>query len=371
MKLGLTLLLVAFFLVGDGDSKDRAQVQQALDRPVELDVTDVPLADALARISAASRVTISISPQTLALLPYGDRTKVSARLHNVSLRAGLTELTSGIGLRFEVRDKGIEVVPSDPLMRLGTTSSWETLTLLSELKSTDFAANQSSLERWQSRMQFRVPAPEPWPRLQAAMKAAGAGPGDEILTTACEALGWTWYPDKQHIVVLEQEEQLRRQLDKTVSLRESHSKIVDVMQKVGRQAGVPVRTEPGVIAALLPQIRSDFRLHVENVSAAYAFELIASAAGLGYRVDKEGVVFYQPSASPQLSNLTDAGQPSSRSPFVAKMILPADENGVVIEIVIRESDLSPDVNELRKKLVKQADEAIRKALQAITEPEEG
>jgi hypothetical protein len=41
---------------------------------------------------------------------------------------------------------------------------------------------------------------------------------------------------------------------------------------------------------------------------------------------------------------------------VAKLVLPPQPGGLQLEVLIRESELSPEANEARKRLIKDADE---------------
>jgi hypothetical protein len=168
--------------------------------------------------------------------------------------------------------------------------------------------------------------------------------------------------------VIPKTEQIRRQLEWPVSIRSSHKKLIDVVQTIGREVGVTVRTEPGVISALPLQTRENFSLYVENKTALEAIELVAATAGLGYRVDPDAVVFYHPGATADQTRLKADRPRAGSNAYVGKIALPPGPDGAQVEIFIRESDLSPETNRLRQKYIQRADQAIREALQRLEEP---
>lgn len=343
----------------------RALIEEALDQRVQLEIQDRPLTEAFEVVAAETGVEVTVSPWALELLPYGQNTKVSATMRNISLREGLSRLTVPLGLWFEVRERAIEVLPTPALMRIGRQASWDELDTLAALHGQRFQSDPAAIDQLAHKLQFRVGAVDGWPPLQTAIKQVGAGTGDEVLTLACDSLDWTWYPSGKQITVLPKSGQLRRQLDWPVSIRMTHRKLIEVLQAISQQAGVTVRAEPGAIASLPVQVRNNFMLHIENASGSVACEYVAAATGLGYRIDPDAVVFYHPGAAPSRPQPQDTKPRSASDPYVGKIALPPGPDGAQVEIFIRQSDLSSETNRLRRKYLQQADEAIRKALQDL------
>ena len=338
-------------------------IEAALDQAVQLDIQDTPIEQAFETVAAETGVVVSIAPEALDLLPYGANTKVDARMQSIPLREGLAHLTAPLGLRFEVRAREIEVLPTPALSRIGRRATWDELDTLAWLHGLEFIKAPSAVERLGERLQFQVgDIDDGWAPLANAIGRVGAGPGDQVLTLACNSLDWTWYPRGKQIVVLPKIKQVRRQLERVISVRESHRKLIDVLQSIARAAGVPVRAEPGVIASLPVQTRNNFSLYVENKSAGDAFELVAATTGLGYRVDPDGVVFYHPGQAPETTGQELTAPPQRRpDPYVGKLRIEASD-GVVIELLLHESDLSPETNRLRRKYLERADQVIKEAL---------
>ncbi len=333
----------------------RALVEAALDQPTELDISNCPLTEAFDRIVADTGVRVRVSAETLDLLPYGRETRLNARIRNMPLRDGLTQMTGPLGLRFVVADRGIELVPSDPLVRVGRRATWEEIDTLGWLFRQDFPAGEEALDGLMSRLQFPIGEQDAGPTLRSAIQAAGAGRGDEVLTRAAQSLGWTWYPAGKQIAVVRIVDQQLRQI---VSLRQTGSELMVVLQALGRQAGVSIVCEPGALEGLPPQTRSNFSLYVENQPLGDALQLVAATTGLGYEVTPEAIVFFEPEPAPRAGG--PAGRPSG--PYVGKIALPPGPDGTQVELLIQESDLTPDVNELRLKYLERANEAIRETL---------
>ncbi|MCP4248675.1 MAG: hypothetical protein GY778_16645 [bacterium] len=339
-------------------------VEAALDQPVKLNLQDTPLAEAFETVAQETGVVVTVDPATFDLLPYGADTKVNARMQNIALRQGLIHLAAPLGLRFEVRDRGIDILPTAALTRIGRRATWDELDALAWLTGLDFMANGSAAEQLAKRIQFRVGDVDGWPPLQRAVQRVGAGPGGQVLTLATDSLDWTWYPQGNRIVVLTKTAQIKRQLDGVVSIRQSHRKLIDVVQSVGRQVHLTVRADPGAVASLPIQTRDNFSLHAENKTAREALEAVAASSGLGYRVEPDGVVFFHPGqagATPTASAKPGASRARSADPYVGKISVTGPD-GVVIELLLHESDLSDETNRLREKYLEQADEIIRLAL---------
>ena len=88
----------------------RSLIEQALDQPTELNIQNRPLTEAFDEIVGNTGVQVSVSEETLALLPYGRNTRMNVRIRNMSLREGLEQMTLPLGLRFEVTERGIVLV---------------------------------------------------------------------------------------------------------------------------------------------------------------------------------------------------------------------------------------------------------------------
>ncbi|MHC4089423.1 MAG: hypothetical protein ACYSVY_03935 [Planctomycetota bacterium] len=159
-------------------------IEEALDQPVQLEIQDMPLDRAFETIATETGVVLTTAAEALDLLPYGANTEVTARMKNISLREGLSRLTVPLGLRFEVRDRGIEVLPTPALVRIGRRAKWDELDTLAWLHGLEFSKDRPPVDELGERLQFRVGEIDGWPPLRKAVQRVGAGPGDQVLTLA-------------------------------------------------------------------------------------------------------------------------------------------------------------------------------------------
>lgn len=355
MRTLIALLTLATHAVAQ-PARTREGVERALDQAVRFELPEATIDKACAALARATGVDIYFSPDALQALPFGGDTKVTVTLRNTTLREGLNRLLAPLGMSFETSDRGIEVRPHPALVRLGgRRPGWPELDTLRALREANWSVPASSAAM-QRRLQFRVPSAAPWTELSSTLVGAGAAPGDEALTRACDARGWTWFPQGENVVILPLRDQMQRMLRGRVSVRLSHKPLIDVLEQLARQANVPIRVEEGAVAALPLQTRENFSLLAERISVSEALDQIAAATGLGYRVEGEGVVFHHPGGMGPQPERAAAIATRSADPVVAKLVLPPQLGGLQLEIIIRESELSPEANEARKKFIKDANE---------------
>src|SRR5205823_2322310 len=105
--------------------------------------------------------------------------------------------------------------------------------------------------------------------------------------------------------------------------------------------------EPGAIARVSPESRN-IRLILDNVAIQQALESIMGFTGLAYTVTDKGVYVWNP------SNTAAAGQ---REPTIGLVTL---DNG--IQVVLRESQVSPDMREYLKSKTDKQLEKVREMM---------
>ena len=329
----------------------RDVVEQALDQPVNLELTDVTIAEALSEIARETGVEISASPATLGLLPHGPETVISVAIPGIPLRAGLDELFAHLGWSYENVGRGVAATPTDAARRVGRRLTWPELDTLFMLHEARWSQEPERLEELRSQLQFRVSGNDTWSELRAAIERVGSGRGDQVLEVACRSVGWTWYPSGVEIVVLDEVDQVRRQLESIVNLHHRDVPLVDVLNEVGRQAGVPIELANGVIARLPRQTRENLTLIAERSTARDALDAIADTTGLSYRVESSGITF-------DLTGTTDPRQPLDAppggDPYVAVVQVRSEQSDAEFSILLRESDLSPECRRLLEDRKRQA-----------------
>lgn len=346
-------------------------IEQVLDSKADFDAQNQNIVVVLAELTKRTGLRLVIDEEALDRLPYGEQTKVSVKIKDAPLREAIRGLLSPIGLAFEVREHEVGVVATAPLRRVLRRATWEELDLLRTLGQQPW-----SEQLWTTlNVQFQDSSVEEKmdkPTLGATAAKVGSGSALDVLSIACNQLGWTWYPSGDRVVVLSKRRQLERQLGKKISAKFFRVPINDVLLDLSKEAGgLLVKLDPGALASLPPQIAQTFTLTVENTSIRQAFEVISGTTGLGFTLEQDGVRF---SASQVRSESLGSGEgsPSAAVSTVAKsstvvgMVTIKGENGAPdISLFVRETDLPPDLRELHRKKIEDAVKALRKVLGGV------
>ena len=209
--------------------------------------------------------------------------------------------------------------------------------------------------------------------------AVGAGTASEVLEHACLQHGWVWTPNGNVIAVLTRTRQMERQLDRRVSLRYTQVNLKDALMDLAAQAGVLLRFDPGVLASLPPQTAERFSLCMENTTIRQAFEIIAGETGLMYFIEADGLRISNNMVSPptgtgpagtggstqaQIDATAQATAAALRATSVIGQISFPLSDGSTASFYLRQGDLPPEVNEMRKNRVNDAINQLRKHLGA-------
>jgi hypothetical protein len=358
----LHLCFAAVVLAAQAGNSERIIIEQTLDQPVTLDLTDAPVGDACQRIADVSGISISIGRDVLGLLPYGEATRVSVRWERTPLRDGIRVLCDQIGMEFFTTERGVEIVPSPPLMRLGRAASWEELSTISILLSAHWGDDRSDAFK-DLRKQVRFHGTEGdqedlRKRLRKHVENVAPGRAADVLTRACAAMGCIWIPWGDEIVIMTHAEHVRDQLQRSVSLRLQDAALADVLLELSRQAGVPIRMDPAAAAALPDRVKENISLIAEGVTVEEALEKLVIAAGLGYDVQEDGIVLQRPPGAAQVVSASDR----QRDPIVGKVIVTSPDGKHTYEWFIRESDLTPEERGRLEKLKRDGIEQMKRDL---------
>src|SRR3954468_12580639 len=109
-----------------------ALINEALDKPVDLELNDV-LPAAIRAIVNKTSVPIQAEPAVWELLPWGEQTNINAQIKNQTLRQALTAITQKLGLTFTLGDEAVLIQPMPALRRLGRRSTVQELQTLDRL----------------------------------------------------------------------------------------------------------------------------------------------------------------------------------------------------------------------------------------------
>ena len=320
-----------------------------------ISLADLPIEAAFDQLGTVANIEIKLTPAAIEAIPYGRQTNVNVSLDEVSVRMGLQAICSQLGLVFAIVDDHIEIQPTPSLRRLGRSGTWEEIDTLTQLDSTPWS--DKGREAVQARVRFSGIADEHavnWKRIVSAVNPNHEGSTTEALDEACDALGWTWYPQGDRVAVLPKPDQVRRQLERTVSIHAYAQPLAHVLRDLSRKADVSIEVSPEAGRLLPTQIKNRFTLIADGVTIKEAIIEICLVAELTHEVQPNRVLL-------KPSNITG---PPSQIPIipdrvVGRVTIPNQNGTHAFEWFIRESDLTQEENKKRKQQIERAIQGMK------------
>lgn len=362
--------------IQEPDDDAEIRIIQALEKPIDLKLENLELRSVIRALAKAADVPIEIKTGTLKLLPYGSKTVIQTLdIEQKPLGAALTDLLGRLGLTYKVESQRLAIVPTKPLRRIVRRATWEELTILHKLRSKPW-----SRELFLSlQLQFQDARTGDFEtnreQLLRLAETVGGGSAAEVLEHACDQYGWCWHPSGKFIAVLTKTRQIERQLDTRVSLGYVQTGLREALLDLTNRAGVLLKIDPGALAKLPPQTSERFSLAIENATVRQALEVVAGQTGLVYAVEPDGLRFSASTAPPPSpgSQVTDSATAATirdyrSNPIVGEITI-RNADGTPFSFFIREDDLPPEVNEMRKAKIHEVVNEIRRVLFSQQQPD--
>ena len=348
--------VLGFGLVaGAQDNSTSALINQALDKNVNLQVDGV-LPTVLKTIEDQTGVKITPTDQVYDLLPWGEQTNIKAKIENQTLRSALSAITHKLGLYWELGQFEVVIKPMPALARLGRRATVAELQALDLLTTTPLGEHkeQMTVQELVNAIDQKLQGIKS-PALSVQLRSgdpddpqAGTIKVDTPINvrrdaTIAEALqdmsrqsNATWYPWGRDIVIVPKQQQIRLQLDKTITARYTGQDISKVLDSLSQKAGVPFQVEPGAYQRVPPEYRS-IKMDLDNASIRQVLDDIRGFTGLDYVVKPDGIYIWNQNPNPT------ANIRGGNDPVVATM-----EADGGLQVFLRESDLPADVAEYLK-----------------------
>jgi hypothetical protein len=338
-----------------GENATSALINQALDKNVNLQLDGV-LPAALKTIEDQTGVRITPTDQVYDLLPWGEQTNIKAKIENQTLRSALNAITRKLGLYWELGQFDVVIKPMPALARLGRRATVAELQSLDLLTTTPLGPHKepmtvqelvnavdqklSTIKTPALSIQLRSGDPDDPQagtiKLDTSMNIRRDATLAEALQDMTRQSDATWYPWGKGIVIVPKQQQIRLQLDKTITAGYTGQDISRVLDSLSQKAGVPFQVEPGAYQRVPPDYRS-IKLDLDNASIRQVLDDIRGFTGLDYVVKPDGVYIWNQNPNP---TTTVRG---AVDPVVAT--LEADGG---LQVFLRESDLPPDVMQYLK-----------------------
>lgn len=336
---------------GSALAQSDAQLQRALDRRVAIDVADAPIPEVFRRLTKTTGVEFLIGEEVYAALPYGDQTRLSVKLRNVTLRKALSPMLAPQAMEWTVERGGVRIVPAPALMRMGRRATYDELVVLGKIHSermlpTEKAGSvveqlRKATGRQELNLFFHVKADQPaaLKRAERQLPCAAAA----WLDMLCHGQGWTWYLWGDDIMIVDKKAQVQRQLQQQVTLRYESAELIAVLLDLARMARVQLTMDPGVMDLVPEQTQKNFNLVMAKATIAQALEVISGATGLKFSTHAEGI---RAEASEALTKRAPGAADAAQRKvpfFIKRSVRLAD--GSTVELLIRPEDLPKEVVE--------------------------
>ena len=340
----LFLLIALFTSYSARASETSALINDALDRQVNLDL-DGFLPDVMKGIEDRTSVPIRADPLVWELLPWGQQTKVTAKIQNQTLRQSLAAITQKLGLRLKLADEAVLLEPMPGLRRLGRRSTVQELQSLDILASTPMppVTDAGSIRSVLTAIDLRLDAMQAPLAIEDRLDVETRGkilnlPRGATMMDALEQIAkqtrGTWYPWGKTIVVVPKDVQIRDQLSKTLTTRYNNIPISQVLEDLRRRADVPFEIDPGALQKI-PADSRNIRIFWDNVSVEQALQELRGFAGIDFAVTDAGVKISHPGGPNPAVAMAD--------PVMAMVTL---ENGMTL--LVRESQIPPELRDYLK-----------------------
>jgi len=353
------------------------ELQRKLDLPFNLTLQKVELSEAFKQIAATAQISLQVDPACYDALPYGATTRVSADFRQSKLRSAIEEVLVPLGLQQTASGATVVIRPSGPLARIGRRADWEELKLLQELRtSPDLTPAGNGEFDWSTALRGAL---ENRPHLVISFAGEPAVPRavhdrameqvkKQLPLTAYRALELytqlthqIWYVEagplagSGSIHVMPMRPWIDRQLQRPIQLAFSSAPLDQVVAELSHVSGIHFTPEPGLYRAV-PLVS----LAATNCSVLQALETLSGATPIAFDIRDDSILL-RLAGNPPATQGAGGGAVRTVDSIVARIAVPVGTTGVSMDVLIHESDMTPELNELRKRKIGEALGALEKA----------
>lgn len=374
----LALLLLVASPAGAAPDSGPAeiQLQRSLDAPIDLALDKTELNRAFEVIAAAAKISLQVDAACYEALPYGQTTKVSAAFRGSTARSAIDEILMPLGLEQAPSGGNLVIRPSPPLALIGRKAEWEELKLLKELRITQLPKLESA---WTADLRTLLGRPDMIVRMEpldtavndkalAQVRAALPCGISQALDIYANATAQVWTVANQNILILPPKKWIARQLERPIVIHFTNAPLAEVVADLARLSRIRMAPEPGLFQAV-PRVSLDS----QDGTVQMTLDALAGATGITPEVRDDGILLHLPgkpgTPAPRGSGDAIVGHitvPLAKSAEATGNAATGAASGASIDLFIRESDLPPELNDLRKKRLA---EAIAVLQQSLTKPE--
>lgn len=371
------MIVVAVVLLGvctGGAYADRVALQDVLRKPLDVELSDVTISQALEQIGVKAGVQFVLSDEAIWKLPYGEATRLSVTLKG-PLAESMTEMLNAFFMRYAVGEEEVTIYPRRELEHILGRPTTEQLGLLKKMYTMVFAVRGSDpgavlkgmISKALGQPVVILPL-ERYSDLSEVLRVLGEGLADDqplpemALAQMLNSLGDQWYiagPDfAGGVVEIRVVDELGFQvakLDQVVDISFKDEIAEEVIRRLAIWTGLELvvdKQDPSWLDEPISVAMQNIKLSQALIST------VASVDGTAYIDYGSGQIRVKGPLHSKAPRSVAAKTPARGGRmldelYVGKISIPMDGGKYYIEFMLRESDLTDELKRLRAERIKE------------------
>jgi hypothetical protein len=368
----LVVVVAAMSFVFGGPARaDRKQLQEKLNKDIDIELDDVTIAEALEKIGQKAELKIVVSEEAVWKLPDGETTRLSVKLQG-RLGDSMMEMLNAFFMRYAVGDEQITIYPRSELEHIIGRPSTKQLELLKKIYSMRITFAQGfspefvnsfigkSMEI--SFLPYNIPN-DIYEILKASESDKGTAP--TTLAILLEQLGEKqhrpyWYisgtdlPNEVPMIKMVSEQDFRQaKLDQIIDVSFIDESADTVLQRLARWAGMKLSINTNEPSWLKKKIT----VKMQDMTLQQALQSIVQTVGgdINISVHMNLLGIQGPVSRPKTAATAGKSQDSisAEDGYVGKISIPMEGGKYFIEFMLREKDLTEELKKLRDQKIKE------------------
>lgn len=383
--ISLRKMMVAIALVGVSTAcvrADKMQLQEKLGKNISIKLKDVTITEALNKIGQESGVKIVLSDEAAWKLPQGEATRLSVSLDG-PLAGSITEMLNAFFMRYAAGDEEITIYPRPELDHILGRPTTKQLELLKAIytkpinvhyleqaqKTINTALDQQVLitpisvlaqvDELLSQLLEGTPINREKPtELILPIPVTLAQLLNQISITGEEPVDTRWYisgmdfpSQSPEIRIVHYSTFNELKLNQKVDISYKDEKLNKIFQDLAGRAGIELTMAPG-------SYLHDYTLSVnmQNITISQAIKNIADMVGARCDVTSEWIEIAGPGPKKPERTTPEPRATTGKSDdgaYVGKISIPMDNGKYFIEFMLREKDLTEQLQKIRAEKMKE------------------
>ncbi|MBN2376305.1 MAG: hypothetical protein JXD22_07885 [Sedimentisphaerales bacterium] len=342
------------------------QIEQLLNKSAKIDFRNITLEDAFDRLSQSIGVKISLDTSSMAQLPFGSLTQLSAvQLQGMSWRDALKELLKPLALTFQTGSDRIFILGTEELLRQPQKLNLVELDALVRLQNSNLSEREENLikqirEVTRSNfalIEFGKPREKTDEGCSEDSLSKIPQPAHHVLNLYCKQLGdkknvpdATWYlraeleqgrANNIEIIIAPAKRLIDMKLDRQITIQFKQQPVQTILQDLARQAVLNISFEPGCIATLDENTRDKCTLIMRDGSIKNALEVLSGTTGLAYQADQNGLYILAGDLLRQTAaSQSTVGTVTYSNPLICTITAKLPGTDIETMVLIRQDDLT-------------------------------